>query len=123
MFVRGTESFIPSNAPVIGVNPYSLYRFNNLGNILNPYLNTPYVNEIQMYNPITGALGPNIKPANILGDMQRSIQTDDRYRPIIDNQVHSRNYDNGKINIGIIGTDKDIETVKAILDKHFSTTP
>ncbi len=133
MFVRGTESFIPSNAPIIGVNP-SLYRFNNLGGILNPFLNRypympshmpPYVNEIQMYNPITGALGPNIKPGNMLSDMEQSIRGDDRYKSTLERQIHSRVYDNGNINVGIIGTDKDFNTVKDILDKHFAaaTTP
>ncbi len=124
MFVRGTESFIPPNAPIVGVNPLNpmLYRFNNLGKILNPFMGTPpYVNEIQFYNPITGQLGPNISQNGILNDMSENMRNDLRYKPVIDSQIHSRQYDNGKISVGIIGTEADINTVKSILDKHYAS--
>jgi len=124
MLVRGTESFIPPNAPIVGVNPM-MYRFNNLGNILNPYMRSssyvpPYVNEIQFYNPVSGQLGPNISQNSILSDMSQNMYNDTRYKPVIDSQIHSRQYDNGKINVGIIGTENDLNTVKSILDKYYS---
>jgi len=125
MFVRGTESFIPPNAPIVGINPINpmLYRFNNLGNILNPYMRSPpYVNEIQFYNPITGQLGPNISQNGILSNMSQNIQNDPRYTPVIDSQIHTKQYNNGKINIGIIGNEADLNTVITILDKHYATS-
>ena len=135
MFVTGKESFIPPNSPVIGVSPIinpMLYRFNNLRNTLNPFMrNSPYtpfssygpsyVNEIQMYNPISGELGPNISSQGILNDMSQSLRSDDRYRPLINSQIHSRQYNNGKINVGIIGYEPDIISVTSILDKHYGT--
>lgn len=125
MFVRGTESFIPSNAPIVGVSQLNpmLYRFNNLGSILNPYMRTPpYVDEIQFYNPINGQLGPNISQHGILSDMSQNIQNDSRYKPVIDNQIHTKQYNNSKINVGIIGNEADLNTVISILDKHYATT-
>jgi len=128
MLVRGTESFIPPNAPIVGVNPM-MYKFNNLGNILNPYMRSssyvppygpPYVNEIQFYNPYNGQLGPNISQNSILSDMSQNMYNDPRYKLVIDSQVHSKQYDNGKINVGIIGTENDLNTVKSILDKYYS---
>jgi len=125
MYVRGTESFIPPNAPIVGINPINpmLYRFNNIGNILNPYMRTPpYVNEIQFYNPITGQLGPNISQNGILSDMSQNMQNDPRYTPVINNQICSKQYNNNKINVGIIGNEADLNTVISILDKHFATS-
>ncbi len=114
MRVIGNESFINPYMPITGITP-SLYRFNNLATTLRPY-----VNEVQFYDPYTGNLGPNISANRIMSDMSDSIQNDTRYKPMIDSQVHSKVYSNSVINIGLIGTNNDIEIVKKILDDHYT---
>lgn len=114
MRVRGNEKFINPYMPIVGF-PQNLYRFNNLATTLGPY-----VNELQFYDPYTGKLGPNISSNSILRDMSDSIQNDSRYKPAIDAQIHSTVYNNGTINIGLIGTNNDIEIVKKILDEHYT---
>ncbi len=114
MHVRGTEKFLNPYMPVVGINP-SLYRFNNLSSTL-----APYVNEIQFYDPYSGALGPNISPNGILRDMNESLLSDSRYTPFINSQVLSKIYDNGKINVGLIGTNNDITLVNQILNAYFN---
>lgn len=117
MHVRGTEKFLNPYMPVVGMTP-SFYRFNNLKSTI-----APYVNEVQFYDPYTGALGPNISPNGILRDMNESLLSDSRYTPFIKSQVHSKIYDNGKINVGLIGTNDDINLVNQILNAHFSQQP
>jgi len=114
MHVRGTEKFLNPYMPVVGMSP-SIYRINNLSSTL-----APYVNEIQFYNPYTGGLGPNISPNGILKDMNESLLSDSRYTPFITSQVHSKIYDNGKLNVGLIGTNDDINLVNQILNAHFN---
>ena len=114
MHVRGTEKFLNPYMPVVGMQP-NVYRFNNLSSTL-----TPYVNEVQFYDPYTGALGPNISPNGILKDMNESLLSDSRYTPFIKSQVHSKIYDNGKINVGLIGTNDDINLVNQILNNYFN---
>jgi len=119
MHVRGTEKFLNPSMPVVGMTPSvltpSLYRINNLSSTF-----APYVNEVQFYDPYTGALGPNISPNGILRDMNESLLSDSRYTPFIKSQVHSKIYDNGKINVGLIGTNDDINLVNQILNAHFN---
>lgn len=137
MHVRGTEKFLNPYMPVVGMTPNknvfdnfirselsidnlrpSFYRFNNLTSTL-----APYVNEVQFYDPYTGALGPNISPNGILRDMNESLLSDSRYAPFIKSQVHSKIYNNGKINVGLIGTNDDINLVNQILNAHFNQQP
>jgi hypothetical protein len=114
MHVKGTEKFLNPYMPVVGMTP-SFYRFNNLSSTI-----APYVNEVQFYDPYTGALGPNISPNGILRDMSESILSDSRYKPLVNSQVVSKVYDNGKINVGLIGTNNDILLVNQILNAHFN---
>ena len=81
----------------------------------------PYVNEIQFYNPITGQMGPNISQHGLLSDMSQNMRNDQRYNPVIDSQIHTKQYNNGKINIGIIGNEADLNTAISILDKYYAT--
>ena len=119
MFVNNN---LITGLPVFDINKNvsnQYYRFNNLGNILDPYMITPpYVNEIQFYNPINGQLGPNISQQKILSDMAQSFTNDNKYKPVINSQIHSHHYNNSKISIGLIGSHTDINTVKSILDKY-----
>ena len=130
--VRGDERYL-RNMPVVGVTP-SLYGFNNLGGILNPYLNRygpnmPFgVNEIQFYSPFTGQAGPSFRPGNILNDMRRGFENNPFYNvvsvqfpnlvsePVIKTLV----YNNDKINLGVIGTADDLNTLKQILDNYYA---
>ncbi len=139
--VRGNESFL-KNMPVVGIAP-SMFGFNNLSSILNPYLNqfgslrqpgslgqiVPYgVNEVQFYSPFTGAVGPSFKPHNVLNDMRRGFENNPFYN-VVSNQfpnlavepvIKTLRYDNGKINLGVIGTETDLNVLKKILDDHFA---
>jgi hypothetical protein len=115
--VRGDERFI-RNMPVVGIQP-TLYGFNNLGSILTP----PYVNEIQMYNPITGTMGPSFKPSSILDNIRTGFQNNPNFNVIqsqVPAQVRSTIYSNNNLYIGLVGTDADIMIVKKILDDHLS---
>ncbi len=124
--VRGNERYLNS-MPVVGVTP-SIYGFNNLGSILNPYLNSFGVNEIQFYSPYTGQVGPSFKPGNILNDMRKGFENNPFYNvvsvqfPNLASEpiVKTLRYDNGIINLGVIGTVDDLNTLKIILDNHFS---
>lgn len=128
MLVKGYESFIPPNAPIVGVSP-TLYTLPSFGRVFNPllrpipYPSLPFVNSVVPFNPITGQVGPAISATSSLQSMVDSIRSDSRYRPIIDNAVHSKQYNNNKINIGIIGTTKDIDLVANILNAHFTANP
>jgi hypothetical protein len=130
--VRGDERFL-RNMPVRGILP-SIYGFNNLGSILNPLLN-PYgsnvpfgANEIQFYSPFTGQAGPSFKPGNILNDMRRGFENNPFYN-VVSTQfpnlatepvIKTLRYDNGKLNIGVVGTVTDLNVLKKILDDHFT---
>jgi hypothetical protein len=126
--VRGNERFL-RNMPVVGMTP-SIYGFNNLNSVLNPYMN-PYgmgVNEVQFYNPLTGQPGPSFKPGNIFNDMRRGFENNPFYN-VVSTQfpnlateavVKTLRYDNGKINIGVIGTVNDLQILKKILDDHYA---
>jgi len=114
MHVRGTEKFLNPYMSVVGTTP-SVYRINNLSSTL-----APYVNEVQFYDPYTGSLGPNISQNRILRDMNDSLLNDSRYTPFIQSQVHSKIFDNGKINVGLIGTNNDINLVTQILNTYFN---
>jgi hypothetical protein len=130
--VRGNERFI-RNMPIVGMTP-SVYGFNNLGSILNPYLNQFNqlgqlgANEIQFYSPFTGQVGPSFRPGNILNDMRRGFENNPFYN-VVSTQfpnlasepvVKTLIYNNGKINIGVIGTVEDLNTLKKILDDYYA---
>jgi hypothetical protein len=119
--------------PVVGMTP-SIYGFNNLNSVLNPYMNQfspnmPFgANEIQFYSPSTGQLGPSFKPGNILNDMRRGFENNPFYN-VVSTQfpnlstepvVKTLRYDNGKINLGVIGTVDDLNILKKILDDHYA---
>ena len=123
--VRGDERFL-RNMPVRGILP-SIYGFNNLGSILNPLLNPYGANEIQFYSPFTGQAGPSFKPGNILNDMRRGFENNPFYN-VVSTQfpnlatepvIKTLRYDNGKLNIGVVGTVTDLNVLKKILDDHF----
>ncbi len=130
--VRGDERFL-RNMPVVGVTP-SIYGFNNLGGILNPYLNRygpnmPFgVNEIQFYSPFSGQVGPSFRPGNILNDMRKGFENNPFYNVVsvqfpnlaTEPAVKTLRYDNGKINIGVIGTETDLNVLKKILDDYYT---
>lgn len=130
--VRGDERYL-RNMPVVGVTP-SLYGFNNLGSILNPYLNRygpnmPFgVNEIQFYSPFSGQVGPSFRPGNILNDMRRGFENNPFYNVVSvqfpnlvsEPVIKTLRYDNGKINLGVIGTADDLNTLKQILDNYYA---
>lgn len=102
--------------PVVGITP-NIYGFNNLNQTLSPY-----VNEVQFYNPWTGALGPNYKPSNILDSITEGFKNNPNYTVLDQNQnVKSSVYNNNNINVGLYGSDADILKVRQILDKHFSS--
>jgi hypothetical protein len=136
--VRGNERFL-KNMPVVGMTP-SIYGFNNLGSVLNPYLNQfrqtgtfgqvgPYgVNEVQFYSPFTGTVGPSFKPGNVLNDMRRGFENNPFYNVVsyqfpnlaVEPVIKTLRYNNGKINLGVIGTETDLTVLKKILDDHFT---
>jgi len=116
LYVRGDERFI-RNMPVVGMAP-SIYRFNNLNRML-----TPYVNEVQFYNPFTGMPGPSYKPGNFMENFANGLTNNPTYsvaqqvQPVVTSSL----YTNGTYNIGLVGTQQEITTAREILDKHFST--
>ena len=130
--VRGDERYL-RNMPVVGVTP-SIYGFNNLGSILNPYLNRygpnmPFgTNEIQFYSPFTGQVGPSFRPGNILNDMRKGFENNPFYNVVSvqfpnlvsEPVVKTLRYDNGQINLGVIGTANDLNTLKQILDNYYA---
>jgi hypothetical protein len=133
--VRGNERYL-RNMPVVGVTP-SMYGFNNLGSVFNPYLNRygqlgqnmPFgANEIQFYSPSTGQLGPSFRPGNILNDMRRGFENNPFYNVVSvqfpnllsEPIVKTLRYENGKINLGVIGTTDDLNTLKKILDDYYA---
>jgi hypothetical protein len=114
MHVRGNEKFLNPYMPVVGMNP-SLYRINNLSTTL-----APYVNEIQFYDQYTGKLGPNITPNRILNDMSDSLLSDSRYEKVVSTQQYVKIYNNGGLNVKLVGSNNDITKVTQILDTHFN---
>jgi hypothetical protein len=127
--VRGNERFI-RNMPVVGIEP-TLYGFNNLRSTLSPY-----VNEIQFYNPFNGSLGPSIKPNNILDNVTNGFLNNPLYNVAQPQYLQSSLQQslqfsgnvktvmyNNRVNVAITGKDDDTTYVKKILDEHFSKNP
>ncbi len=124
--VRGNERYL-KNMPVVGVTP-SIYGFNNLGAVLNPYLNSFGANEIQFYSPFTGKVGPSFRPGNIFNDMRRGFENNPFYNVVsvqfpnlaTEPAIKTLRYDNGKINLGVVGTETDLNVLKKILDDYYT---
>ena len=94
-------------------SPYNQY---------SPY-STP-IDEIQFYNPFTGALGPSVTSSNSVNsanyELQNLIQ---RQYPTLNNRnIIIINYNNTKINVGIFGSENDVTLVKKIIEAHFNPT-
>jgi hypothetical protein len=115
LFIRGDEKYA-KYFPVRGVVP-NLYSFNNLNGILSPY-----VNDIQFYDKFTGQLGPKYSPANTLSEMISNFRSNPVYTEAEKKLIKTNIYRNNikKVNIGIIGTDKDIEITRKALDVYLS---
>ena len=126
LFVRGDERFA-RNMPVRGIVP-SMFGFNNLNSVLNPYLNPLGVNEVQFYSPFTGQLGPSFKPHNVINDMRRGFENNPFYNVVsyqfpnlaVEPVIKTLRYDNGKLNLGVIGTETDLTVLKKILDDYYA---
>jgi hypothetical protein len=117
LFIRGDEKYA-KHFPVVGVTP-NLYTFNNLPGALGPY-----VNNIQFYDKYTGRLGPSFSPGNMLTQMVDGFRSDPRYSNIYSNQIRTHVYKNDTRNfeVGLIGTEDNIDITKKALDAYFSGT-
>lgn len=105
--------------PVVGAVAPSLYSFAQ-----------PPISAIQTYNKFTGQLGPRINTANIvpnfINQFNQNIAKQNGMTlqsPTIQNAnlpVTTQTYSNGKINIAMAGTEKDVLEAINILNAHYS---
>jgi hypothetical protein len=95
----------------------NLYSFTNLLGALGPY-----VNDIQFYDRFTGQLGPRYSPADTINNMITNLRSNPAYaaaeKEIVKTSIYKN--DTKKVNIGIIGTEKDIEITRKALDAYLS---
>lgn len=121
LFIKGDELY-SKHFPVVGMTPSigvapSLYTFNNLSNVLHPY-----VNRIQMYDGWSGKLLPSITPGSLLIEMIENFKQNPNYSVLERQNIRSTTYNNDtkKFTVGLIGTEKDIEITRKALDAHFA---
>lgn len=125
LFIKGDEIY-SKHFPVVGMSPSfgvtstlapSVYRFNNLSNVFNPY-----VNRIQMYDGWTGKLLPNMTPSTLLTEMADNLKSNPNYSGLENQRIRSNLYNNDtkKFTIGLIGIEKDIETTRKALDEYLN---
>ena len=129
LFIKGDESY-SKHFPIVGATP-TLYGFNNLQNIINPYLNrmpmynnVNNVNRIQMYDGWSGKLLPSFTPGSLMTEMADNLRSNPNYTMYDKERIRSNLYNNDtkKFTIGLIGTDKDIATTRKALDEYLNKT-
>ena len=126
LFIKGDELYskhfpLVGMSPSLGVTPAiapAVYRFNN--NLSNVF--SPYVNRIQMYDGWTGKLLPSMTPGTLLTEMVDNLRANPNYSAVEKQRIRSNLYNNDtkKFTIGLIGTEKDIETTRKALDEYLN---
>ena len=126
LFIKGDELY-SKHFPIVGMTPSfgvtpslapAVYRFNNnLSGVFGPY-----INRIQMYDGWTGKLLPSMTPDKLLTEMVDNLRANPKYSEAEKQRIRSNLYNNDtkKFTIGLIGTEKDIETTRKALDEYLN---
>ena len=114
LFIKGNELY-SKHFPVVGMQP-TLYGFNNLSGILNPYVN------VRMYDGWSGRVLPDVAPGTLLSEMINNFKSNPTYTEYDKKRIRSSLYNNDtkKFTIGLIGTEADILIARKALDEHMN---
>ena len=118
IFIKNNELY-SKHFPVVGVTP-TFYGFNNLSNMINPYINP--VNRIQMYDGFSGKLLPSFTPESLMTEMINNFKLNPNYTAVGRQYIKTSLYNTTNFSIGLIGCDKDIDITRKALDLYMKTT-